>query len=93
MGVYSYPRDLDIVNQLIEEVGRERAELNITLSEQGFELPAEAKLVPIYGHRYLVCTSDPKNSVVLSIDGGDDAIVYGNSLKEYFEREFLGRSS
>jgi len=28
----------------------------------------------------------------LSIDGSDDAIIYGNSLKEYLEREFLADS-
>lgn len=45
--------------------------------------------MPIYIHRYVVCTSDPGNSVVLSIKDGSDAIVYGNSLREYLEREFL----
>jgi hypothetical protein len=89
VGVYSYPRDLGIVRRLIEDVTKHRAELITTMAEQGLDLPVEAGLVPIYGHRYLVCTSSPDSSVVLSIDGGDDAIVYGNSLKAYLEREFL----
>lgn len=89
VGVYSYPRDLEIVRELIEDIRQERAELTATMAEQGFDLPPEAKLVPIYGHRYVVCTPSLDTSVVLGIDGGDDAIVYGNSLTEYLEREFL----
>jgi hypothetical protein len=63
-------------------------------------------LVPIYIHRYVMCTRDLESSFVLSIftdlarqtpEGGyepsEDAIVYGNSLKEYLEREFLMDSS
>ena len=89
VGVYSYPRDMGIVEQQIENVRECRVELGKTLSDQGFVLPAEASLVPIYGSRYLVCTSDPNSSVVLSIEDGADAIVYGDSLKGYLEREFL----
>lgn len=66
-----------------------RDELVVTMAEQGFTLSPEDSLVPIYIHRYLVCTSDPASSVVLSIDDGNDAIVYGDSLREYLEREFL----
>jgi hypothetical protein len=89
VGVYSYPRDLEIVRRLIEDVSNERTELIATMAEQGFALPVDAGLVPVYGHRYLVCASSLDSSAVLSIDGSDDAIVYGNSLKEYLEREFL----
>jgi hypothetical protein len=92
VGVYSYPRDLEIVRRLIENVSNDRNELTATMAEQGFALSAEAGLVPIYGHRYLVCTPSLDSSVVLSIDDSDDAIVYGNSLKEYLEREFLADS-
>jgi len=47
-------------------------------------------LVPIYGHRYIVCTSNLNSSIVLSIVLIDtDAIVYGNSLREYLHKEFL----
>jgi hypothetical protein len=92
VGVYSYPRDLAIVRRLSEEVSKDRAELTKTMAEEGFTLQPTAALVPIYGHRYLVCTPSLDSSVVLSIDGSDDAIVYGNSLKEYLEREFLAAS-
>jgi hypothetical protein len=89
VGVYSYPKDLEIVKRLIEDVSKNRAELMATLAEEGYVLGPAAALVPIYGYRYLVCTESLDSSVVLSIDGSDDAIVYGNSLKEYLEREFL----
>jgi K+/H+ antiporter YhaU regulatory subunit KhtT len=64
-------------------------QVKTTLAEQGFDLPSGVSLVPIYGLRYLVCSPDPDSSVVLSILDGDDAIVYGDSLKEYLQREFL----
>jgi len=44
----------------------------------------------VYIHRYLVCTIDLNSSVVLSIVvNATDAIVYGNTLREYLEKEFL----
>ncbi len=90
VGVYSYPRDIEHVKKLIERVRTWRTEIVADLAEQGFELPAEASLVPVYSHRYLVCTSDLDSSVVLSIVvEATDAIVYGNSLSEYLEKEFF----
>jgi len=41
-------------------------------------------------HRYVVRNSDLNISVVLStVANATDAIVYGNSLREYLEKEFL----
>jgi hypothetical protein len=94
VGVYSYPRDIEIVKEQIEHIRISRAEIATDLGEQGFELPAEASLVPIYSHRYVVCASNLDSSVVLSIVVHDvDAIVYGKSLKEYLENEFLHHST
>jgi len=74
----------------MKEMRASHEEIAIDLAEQCVELPAEASLVPIYGHRYVVCTSNLNSSVVLSVVLKDtDAIVYGNSLREYLEREFL----
>jgi hypothetical protein len=90
VGVYSFPRDLEIVKERIEELRDSRKEIATDLMEQGFALSAEDKLVPIFGHRYMVCTSDLARCVVLSIVvHGTDAIVYGESLESYLEREFL----
>ena len=88
-GVYSYPRDVELVKHLIEEVRKDRSALTQTMAEQGFDLPATTNLVPIYGHRHLVCTSDLDSSAVLSIDASGDAILYANSLQEYLQIEFL----
>jgi hypothetical protein len=90
VGVYSYPRDIERVKTRIEDIRASRAEITSDLAEQGFELPAEANLVPVYVHRYVVCTSIINSSVVLSVVvNAADAIVYGNSLREYLEKEFL----
>jgi len=90
VGVYSYPRDIELVKQRIEDIRKNRVEIAVDLAEQDFELPAEASLVPIFGHRYVVCASNRVSSVVLSIVVNDtDAIVYAGSLKEYLEKEFL----
>jgi hypothetical protein len=92
-GVYSYPRDLEMVKQRMEEVRESRNKIATDLRGLGFDLTADSHLVPIYSHRYVVCTSNPGRSEVLSIVVNDvDAIVYGNSLREYLEREFLGDS-
>jgi len=93
VGVYSYPRDLGIVKLRIEDVRECRDEIAADLRKQGFELTSEAALVPIFVHRYLVCTSDLDLSVVLSIVvHSTDAIVYGHSLREYLQREFFSES-
>jgi hypothetical protein len=90
VGVYSHPRDIERVKTRIEDIRASRAEITADLAEQGFELPAEANLVPVYIHRYVVCTSILNSSVVLSVVvNAADAIVYGNSLREYLEKEFL----
>jgi hypothetical protein len=90
VGIYSFPRDIEIVKSLIERLRLHRLGIARDLAEQGFELLTEADLVPIYSHRYLVCVPNAEDSVVLSIVVEDtDAIVYGKSLREYLEREFL----
>jgi hypothetical protein len=89
IGAYSYPRDIDFVKHLVGKVGEAAEELRVTMAEDGFDLPEDCGFVPIYGHRYLLCTSDSRRSVVLSIAMPSDAIVYGETLEEYLIREFL----
>jgi hypothetical protein len=89
VGVYSYPRDLDIIEARIVELNKIRDEITVTLADQGFTLAAEANFIPIYGIRVVLCTSDSELCRVLSILDGDDSIVYANSLQEYLEKEFL----
>jgi len=89
-GVYSYPRDVKVVKQLMEDIEDHRAEIADDLASQGFNLAPQDSLIPIFGHRYVVCTPESNTSVVLSIVVHDvDAILYGNSLREYLLKEFL----
>lgn len=94
VGVYAYPRDLGIVKGRIEHIRPFRTEIASDLVEQGLDLSAEASFMPIFSHRYVVCTPNPESSVVLSMVVGEvDAIVFGSSLREYLEREFLQLSA
>ena len=89
VGVYSYPGDIETVKTRVEHAHASRVEIAADLAGQGFELPAEARLVPLYIHRYVVCTSDLNSSVVLSIVvNATDAIVYGNSLRNIWKKNF-----
>jgi len=90
IGVYNHPRDIELVRRLISEVNENRDKLKSTLAEEGFSLSATAKLMPIFAHRFVVCDEDIESCVVLSVWDSEDAIVYGNSMQEYLERESLG---
>lgn len=97
VGVYSYPRDIaliqDLMEEAIEEVLEHRAALTAALAAQNFDLTTVVSLVPVYEHRYLVCTADLSSSAVLSLYSAEDAAVsasvYGTSLEEYLQREFV----
>jgi hypothetical protein len=89
LGFYSFPADLERIRQIIDEVESDRIQLNTTLRDEGFEHSGEARLVPIFAHRSIVCDPASEESVVLSIYSATEAIVYGNSLQEYLEREIL----
>ena len=65
-------------------------QLRNSLSEEGFQLGEEAKLLPIFAHRYVVCSPEAPSCAVLSIWDSSDAIVYGQSLPEYLQREVFG---
>lgn len=88
VGVYAYPRDLELVRTLMALVAADRAEITDVLASQGFTLPPDAGLVPVYEHRFLVCDGDLPSAPVLSIRG-PDAIVYGSDLLTYLRTEFL----
>ncbi len=89
LGFYSFPADLERIRQIIDEVEQDRTQLRATLKDEGFELSDEARLVPIFAHRSVVCDPASGSSVVLSIYRADDAIIYGSSLREYLEKEVL----
>ena len=88
--LYSYPRDLPVVLERISAIEGDRDEIAaVLLDDEQYSLSTDAVLVPVYGHRYLVCDSDPTQSRVLSIVGAD-VITYGMDLEGYLAREFLG---
>jgi hypothetical protein len=93
VGVYSYPRDLAIVKDQMEDIRANLDRISGMLARHGYDLPHEAGMVPIFSHRFVVCGPDPESSVVLSIvtDFTDDvdAVVYARSLEDYLVREFL----
>jgi hypothetical protein len=76
-GFYSYPRDLEVVKNRMEVARADKAQLAVTLEEQGFHLAGNTKLIPIYSHRYVVCSPGADDSLVVSIWNACDAIVYG----------------
>lgn len=94
IGIYSFPKDIELMHQRIHDLELESAfvDIQVVLHESGFELEAGSGFVPIYGHRYIHCSSNPIKSTVLSIVG-TDAIVVGYNLREYLQKEFLPASN
>ena len=91
VGVYSYPRDLEVLVDRVNTVREHRTAIADDLASQGFDLDDNSGLIPIYSHRYVVSTPNLSSSVVLSIVVNDvDAIVYGDSLEDWLIKEFLG---
>ncbi|MGI9440942.1 MAG: hypothetical protein ACR2N1_00670, partial [Rubripirellula sp.] len=59
----------------------------VLLEYEQFTLASGAVLLPIYGHRYLVCDGNRTQSRVLSIVG-TNVITYGLNLQSFLIREF-----
>ena len=66
--LYAFRRDLHIVKERIAAIGDDRDEIaEVLLEYEEFTLASDAVLLPIYGHRYLVCDGNGTQSRVLSI--------------------------
>jgi hypothetical protein len=89
VGFYSFPRDVDHVKERMARWRAEWLEIRDVLAEQGTVIGETDVCVPIYGHRGVLCTSDPESDVVLSIME-TDAIVYGPTLHDYLEQLLRG---
>jgi hypothetical protein len=91
VGVYSFPDDLEAVQDRITYVKTEidQKVLTATLAQEGFNLSQSANLVPIYAHRYVVCSPGTEDCPVLSIWAADDVVIYGHTLRDYLIAEFL----
>jgi hypothetical protein len=90
--VNAYPRDLSYAIALIADLKPFHDWI-----VEACDLDRDVAFVPIYQRRYVVCSSNPADSRVCSIflGGGSfpDAIVFGESLREYLMTEFLGIKS
>ncbi len=87
-GVYSYPRDLEVIKQRIALLTEDWDEVLESLGLGENVLGKNPKFFPFFAHRYVLCNGDPTTSIVCSIHG-TDAIVYGPSLEKYLQSEFL----
>lgn len=86
--MYKYPNDYEKATWLIEEIHEFIEYTRDPLSEAGFDVKQIVGFVPLYSHRSLVVFQDKSLSPVVSVHQGTDVIVYGNSLLEYWKKEF-----
>jgi len=84
---YKYPDDFENVQWVIEMANQYLKYAKGALEEDGITSNDIEGFVPLYGHRALVVFKDKSLSPVLSI-WGNDIVVYGKSLKEYWCNEF-----
>ncbi|MET1257653.1 hypothetical protein, partial [Aliikangiella maris] len=83
---YQYPDDLERTQWLVNEIEENRKYVNEALKYEGFFYEDIEGFIPLYGHRALVVFKDKSLSPVISIVG-DDVMVYGKTLEEYWRRE------
>jgi hypothetical protein len=84
---YKYPDDLNKVKWLLDEIEDNKKHVIEALDDSGFSGNDIEGFLPLYGHRALVVFVDKQLSPVISIVG-DDVIVYGSTLEEYWNNEF-----
>jgi len=84
---YKYPDDLEKTRWLVEDVNQYINYAKEVLEEAAIDSTQIEGFIPLYGHRALVVLKDKTKSPVLSI-WGNDIILYGKSLLEYWCREF-----
>lgn len=85
--IYRYPEDFELTAHLRNEIEMNMEFVFEALHLSGFETSDVMGIVPLYEHRALVVFGDKNLSPVISIHQGDDVIVYGNSLMEYWGKE------
>jgi len=83
---YQYPIDLEETKWLIDEVNHHIKHAKESLNQSGFDSSEIEGFIPLYGHRALAVLKDKTKSPVLSI-WGDDIVIYGKSLIEYWCKE------
>lgn len=83
---YQYPVHFEKTNWLIDEANQYIEYVIGALEQSGFDSIEIDGFVPLFGHRVLVVLKDKTKSPVLSI-WGDDIIVYGENLMQYWCNE------
>ena len=83
---YQYPIDLEKTKWLIADVNIHIESVKECLEQSRLDSSEIEGFVPLYAHRALVVLKDKTKSPVLSI-WGNDIIVYGKSLIEYWCNE------
>lgn len=86
--LYQYPQDYERTKWKVEELFEFINYTKEPLEKAGFDTEQIIGFIPLYGNRYLTVFSDKSLSPVISSHQGTDVILYGNSLLEYWEREF-----
>jgi SMI1 / KNR4 family (SUKH-1) len=84
---YKYPEDFKSVKWILEEIEENKKYVAEALEEASFNFKDVEGYIPLFGHRALVVFRDKALSPVISIVG-DDVIVYGSTLEEYWNNEF-----
>jgi len=85
--MYKYPEDYETTFPLRQEIKENMKYVNEALQLSGFDISKIVGFVPLYGHRAMAVFTDKSLSPVISIHQGNDVIVYGNSLMDYWEKE------
>jgi len=84
---YKYPDDLEVVKPFIEELHKHFKYIKTALKAIKLDDIEIKGFIPLYSHRALVVFEDLTVTPVVSAVE-DDVIIYGNSLIEYWQREF-----
>lgn len=85
--LYRYPEDYETTLPLRQEIKENMKYVNEALQLNGFDTSKVVGFVPLYGHRAMAVFTDKSLSPVISIHQGNDVIVYGDSLMDYWENE------
>jgi hypothetical protein len=84
---YKYPDDWEVVQKFIAELYDHMETIKIVLKESKLAEKEIKGFIPLYSHRALVVFENLELTPVISAIG-DDIIIYGHSLIEYWIHEF-----
>lgn len=85
--MYQYSEDYETTFPLRQEIKDNMEYVNEALHLSAFDTAGVVGFVPLYKHRAMGVFKDKSLSPVISIHQGNDVIVYGESLMDYWEKE------